>query len=283
MTDWTRVEVEATIADYFAMLEAELRGENYSKTEHRKRLSRLLDGRSDGAIERKHMNISAVLIELGLPYIDGYKPYRNYQQMLFDVVAERVQGSESLVAAVATDVARDAEPPTVDDILKSLVDPPRSRGDRSKDYAKASRERRAVPRPGVNYLALESQNRSLGAAGEEFVTRFEKARLSGLRLDRLASRVERVSVTRGDGLGYDILSFEESGADRLIEVKTTSYGPETPFFVSRNELEVSREQDESYHLYRVFSFRKAPRLFLKRGQLDHEFALDPAQYMARIA
>jgi hypothetical protein len=283
VTDWTRVEVEATIADYFAMLEAELRGEDYSKTEHRRQLSKLLDKRSDGAIERKHMNISAVLIELGLPYIDGYKPYRNYQQMLFDVVEERVQGSKSLVAAVATDVGREVEPPTVDDILSALVDPPSSRGSRSRRYPKASRERRTAPRLGVNYLERESQNRSLGAAGEEFVARFEQARLLSMRLEKLAARVERVSTTKGDGLGYDILSFEKSGADRLIEVKTTSYGQETPFFVSRNELSVSREQGKAYHLYRVFSFRKAPRLFWKKGPLDHDFALDPVQYLARIA
>ncbi len=282
MTDWTRLEVEATVADYFAMLEAELRGEDYNKTEHRKQLFRMLDKRSDGAIERKHMNISAVLIELGLPYIDGYKPYRNYQQLLFDVVEDRVRHSASLVRAVATDVSRDAVLPTVDDILRSLVDPPRARGKGASTYPGAARER-PTPRQGVNYLAIEASNRSLGEAGEEFVTRFEQARQLSLRKDRLAARVERVSVTRGDGLGYDVLSFEPSGADRLIEVKTTAYGQETPFFVTRTELAVSREHDTSYHLYRVFAFRKSPRLYWKKGQLDHEFALDPVQYMARVA
>ncbi|BAS06695.1 hypothetical protein AHiyo4_01170 [Arthrobacter sp. Hiyo4] len=44
-----------------------------------------------------------------------------------------------------------------------------------------------------------------------------------------------MSKTRGDGLGYDILSFEESGKERLLEVKTTKSRAETPFFVSRNE------------------------------------------------
>jgi hypothetical protein len=282
VADWTRLEVEATVADYLAMLEAELRGEPFSKAEHRRNLRKLLNKRSDGAIERKHMNISAILIELGFPYVDGYKPLGNYQQLLFDVAEDRVQQSGSLVRAVATDVSREASPPTVDDILKTLVDPPRSRGDRARDYPKASRERPA-PRAGVNYLALEAANRSLGEAGEEFVTRFEQARLQSLKLDRLAARVERVSVTRGDGLGYDIRSYDKSGADRLIEVKTTAYGQETPFFVTRTELAVSREQNESYHLYRVFTFRKAPRLYWKKGQLDHAFALDPEMYKARIA
>jgi hypothetical protein len=39
--DWSRAEVEATITDYFVMLEAELRGEPYNKAEHRRALLRV--------------------------------------------------------------------------------------------------------------------------------------------------------------------------------------------------------------------------------------------------
>jgi hypothetical protein len=109
------------------------------------------------------------------------------------------------------------------------------------------------------------------------------ARLLSLRRDHLAQRVERVSATRGDGLGYDILSFESSGADRLIEVKTTAYGQDTRFFVSRNELAFSREQDAAFHLYRVFAFRKSPKLYMRQDALDRGFALDPETYKARTA
>ena len=47
--------------------------------------------------------------------------------------------------------------------------------------------------------------------------------------DSWSSRVERVLLTKGDGLGFDILSFDENGKDRLVEVKTTVYGLNTPF------------------------------------------------------
>lgn len=281
MTDWSRAEVEATVADYFAMLEAELRGERYSKTEHRRNLSKLLSKRSDGAIERKHQNISAILIERSLPYMDGYKPLRNYQRLLYDIVVERLEQSPSLVKVVETSVKMAASVPSVDDILAALVAPPRPSG-KTRSYPDRTRERFA-PRLGVDYLAIEAANRSLGTAGEIFVERFEQARLESLRLSHLAKRVERVSVTRGDGLGFDILSFEKSGEDRLIEVKTTASGPETPFFVTRNELAASRENDASYHRYRVFTFRKSPKLFWRKGCLDHEFALDPERYEARMA
>ena len=61
-TNWTRLEVEAIVADYFDMLDQELRGQAFNKSEHRRRLKAVLDGRSDGSIEYKHQNISAVLL-----------------------------------------------------------------------------------------------------------------------------------------------------------------------------------------------------------------------------
>jgi hypothetical protein len=123
----------------------------------------------------------------------------------------------------------------------------------------------------------------LGSAGEQFVVRFEIARLLSIGQDRLADRVERISETQGDGAGFDVLSFEESGRERFIEVKTTAYGRETPFFVTRNEVEVSRDHDGQYHLYRLFDFRNRPRLFWKAGALDQSFDLDAVQYRARVA
>ncbi len=80
--DWTEQEVRLVVADYFAMLEAELNREDYKKSEHRKALIPHLSGRSDGSVEFKHQNISSVLVELGLPYVEGYKPRGNYQGLL---------------------------------------------------------------------------------------------------------------------------------------------------------------------------------------------------------
>jgi dGTP triphosphohydrolase len=66
--DWTREEVEATVSDYFDMLAKELRGEPFNKAEHNRHLHQMLTNRSRGSIERKHQNISAVLIEYGYPW-----------------------------------------------------------------------------------------------------------------------------------------------------------------------------------------------------------------------
>jgi len=56
---WSREEVEATVAAYLEMLDQELRGHSFNKSDARRRLHSILTGRSDGAIERKHQNISA--------------------------------------------------------------------------------------------------------------------------------------------------------------------------------------------------------------------------------
>jgi Domain of unknown function (DUF3883) len=85
---------------------------------------------------------------------------------------------------------------------------------------------------------------------------------------------------RGDGEGYDILSFEESGAERLIEVKTTKYGIDTPFFVSRNEVRTSERRALTYHLYRLYAFRVAPKLYTVPGAIGNTCALVANSFLA---
>lgn len=277
--NWSRQEVEATVADYFVMLSAELSGQSYNKSEHRRALAALLGTRSDGAIERKHQNVSAILIELGFAYVGGYKPLSNYQQLLFDVVFDRLSASSLLQAKLEQQVSLPAVVPAVEDIMAALVAAPApDQVGATSRYARL-RERPAARR-GIDYLALEASNHSLGAAGEEFVVRFEIARLELAGASRLASRVERVSATQGDGLGFDVLSFEVSGRERFIEVKTTAYGVSTPFYVTPNEVDVSFDKGEQFQLYRPFHFRRAAKLYVKPGPLQQGFRLEPSQFRA---
>jgi Domain of unknown function (DUF3883) len=281
--DWSRVEVELIVTDYLSMLTSELGGVPYSKSDHRRRLARLLKERSDGSIEFKHANISAVMIDLGFPYVPGYLPRFNYQDLLYDVVAARM-GSETEIERLAAKDAEDAAVvPEVDDILEALTDPPTPRVRRTMADRASRRYMARRPRAGVNYLEIEARNQSLGRAGEEFVVRFEQARLVRAGREHLASKIEHLSLTQGDGAGFDILSFEETGGERFIEVKTTRNGKETPFFLSRNEVEVSSESGEKYHLYRVFEWRTRPRLFTLAGALAKTCDIEPSQYIATVA
>jgi len=276
--DWSREEVEATVADYLAMLSAELAGVPYNKAVHRRELVKLLNNRSEQAIEFKHANISAVLIDLGFPYIAGYKPRSNYQQLLYDVVSDRLAENPRLLNVAAADADLPIVVPEVDDILSALTSPPtRSEPDRAAQQSHVWRRSFST-----NYLEREARNRSLGSAGEEFVLNFERARLLIAGREALAGRIEHTSRVRGDGEGFDILSFEESGKERLIEVKTTKYGRETPFFVSSNELAVSDSRADQYHLYRLFGFRVAPRLFTLAGALGSTCRLSASSYLATV-
>jgi hypothetical protein len=279
---WAREEVEATVADYFAMLEQELRGLEYRKTDHRRRLLPYLNDRSEQSIEFKHANISAILIELGFPYISGYKPRSNYQQLLRDVVEDRLAATPGIVQLAAEDADRSVPIPSLDDLLNALTAAPKPTSQAGERPARRPYRHRPNPLQ-VNYLEREARNRSLGLAGEEFVLAFERARLLAGRQDRLANKVEHVARTKGDGLGFDILSYELSGAERFVEVKTTKYGAETPFFLSRSEVEVSGQSPDQYHLYRVFDFRAHRRLFTLNGSLKRTCALDPYTYLGRVA
>lgn len=101
--------------------------------------------------------------------------------------------------------------------------------------------------------------------------------------ESLADRVEHLAGTEGAGAGFGLRSFEADRRDRFIEVKTTAYGKQVPFFVSQNEIAVSQNYSDHYYLYRVFRFRDDPRLFTLTGALDQICSLRPVQFVARIA
>jgi Domain of unknown function (DUF3883) len=276
--DWSDVEIGAIVADYFDMLSKELRGENYIKTAHRQALRKLLNDRSHGSIERKHQNISAILREAKFPWIDGYKPLSNYQSRLAAAVLERLDEDGELNLIALRIVESYPHPPDLTGDLLNRMTPAPSLLDSVRE-ALDTRQRTRVARR-IDYLAREARNSQLGRAGEEFVVAFERARLRALGRDSLASQVEHVSATQGDGLGFDVLSFDERGDERFIEVKTTQFGREAPFFVTRSEVDFSNERQTAYDLYRVYRFRADPRLFTLPGSLASSCQLSAEQYIA---
>lgn len=276
-SDWSEQEVQAIIDDYFEMLRLEIQDSDFNKTEHRRELVGRLDRRSEPSIEYKHCNISAALRDMGYPFISGYKPRSNYQRTLLPPAIRRYLAAHPEVdQLVSEDVAASADQPTVPDILAVLERPPELK------YAGA--EVRESREPYVctsrDYVALEAANQSLGLAGERFVLNFERARLIQEGEDRLADNIEHVSVTQGDGLGFDIRSYNDDGSDRFIEVKTTRYGKYTPFFLSANELRFSESHRRQFHLYRAFSFRRQPRLFELAGAPSDSCHIEPTEYRA---
>jgi hypothetical protein len=274
--DWTADEVTLAVADYMAMLRKEVLGEPYSKTEHRRALLPLLHGRSDQSVEFKHANTSAVLVRLGLPYIAGYKPRSNYQALL----AEAVEGflirhpgylNDLVDAAKLSPASAPAPPAAPDDVFEEPPDevPLLAPG---KPWLTGAGRR-------IDFAARDAADRRLGRLGEEFVVEVERARLRAAGRPDLARRVDWVAQSMGDGLGYDVRSFEESSGDeRLVEVKTTGLGKAFPFYVTATEVRCSEDLPGQYLLYRVFDFAADPRLYVLPGSIRDTCWLDPVQY-----
>jgi hypothetical protein len=76
--DWTAEEVILIVADDFDMLRWDLAGQESVKAERNRAPQERFSGRNRFSIEFKHQNISAVLLDLELPYFNGYAPvFRN--------------------------------------------------------------------------------------------------------------------------------------------------------------------------------------------------------------
>ncbi len=226
-------------------------------------------GRTHRSVEFKHQNISAVMDELGLPWIPGYMPKRNYQNAIFDAIDRYLSGHTSILESVPIAPTVAEQPSEV-----FVSEPPLV----TTDKRIPERLRRLVSK--FDPVERDYRNRSLGRAGEEFVVNLERRRLTGAdRLD-LARRIRWVASEDGDGAGYDVLSFEPNGQERLLEVKTTNGSAHTPFFLSRNECDMAMERPEEWRIYRVHLFCKEPRIFTIAPPLDKAVYLRPESWRA---
>lgn len=274
-TDWGADELDAIVADYFAMLEAEQAGRAYFKSRHNEALRDAI-GRSHASVEFKHQNISAVLRKLGLPTIKGYKPAVHFQNAIIGAV-ERHLSSNTVV-------------PTLDQVIPwgvanslnatssslELLEPPPmiNRGHEPKLEALERLIRKFDP------TERDFRNRALGHAGEALIFDFERHRLQHAERRDLAAKVRWVAQEDGDGAGYDILSFDASGRQRLIEVKTTRGVSTTPFFLSTNERSLAEERPEEFRIFRVYEFGETPKLFKLHPPLEQFVRLEPTYYRA---
>lgn len=89
-----------------------------------------------------------------------------------------------------------------------------------------------------------------------------------------------MSKEDGDGAGYDILSFSALGKTRWLEVKTTNGPVTTPFWITRNELQVSEENPAHFRLARLYDFSRAPAAYCLMPPLSDHVHLSASQYLA---
>jgi len=266
--DWQSDELDAIVADYFAMLEADLSGRPYIKSRHSAALMAAI-GRTHRSVEFKHQNISAVLDELGMPWIRGYKPKRNYQNAIFDAIDRYLTKHPAILEPAPT---LQGAIPAPDEIF--VAPPPLG----ATDKRIPERLQRLVRK--FDPVERDHRNRSLGKAGEEFVANLERRRLAGTERSDLARKVRWVAAEDGDGAGYDVLSFDRCGREQLIEVKTTNGSARTPFFLTRNERDLAAERPGDWRIYRVHLFAREPRIFTIAPPVEKTVNLLPETWRA---
>lgn len=153
----------------------------------------------------------------------------------------------------------------------------------STSTTRRAKSRTYTPRLDINFELQSARARRLGALGEELVVRNEKQQLVKSGRADLAKKVKHVAKERGDGAGYDVLSFSEDGSEVFIEVKTTTHGPRTEFILTANEVAFSSDHEDRYRLYRLYHFDEKSMtadFFVIEGDLTNRLNLLPTVFRA---
>lgn len=134
----------------------------------------------------------------------------------------------------------------------------------------------------VDWAKKYEDNKEIGNMGEEFVLQYEIDRVTGFSPNDIG-RVLHLSKLQGDGLGYDISSIDEKGNTLRIEVKTTSAGKDTVFYMSKNEKDFFEQyKDDGAVIYRVYDFDKNTRRgkikVIKADELLRDYKFDPVTF-----
>lgn len=144
---------------------------------------------------------------------------------------------------------------------------------------KHHRQRREKVGHLVNYDKQHEHNMSIGDLGEEIVLNLLTAQA---KKDQLPLP-ERVSQTRGDGLGYDILAWDAQGNEQHIEVKTTNSNYKDGFLITQNEVDQAKHDKDKYFIYRVFALNKekmSAKIYIINDDIisSKQYNLEPTKY-----
>lgn len=135
----------------------------------------------------------------------------------------------------------------------------------------------------TNYIQKTKDDHLTGLKGEKIALRLERERVRALNLD--PDEHVRYVAEISDSYGYDIESVDIVNGkivELFIEVKTTKDIKDTNFFVSKNEVDVSKEKKERYQVMRIYDILSVkPKYYTANGEIEENFYLDPVSYSAR--
>ncbi len=117
----------------------------------------------------------------------------------------------------------------------------------------------------IDFEKEDKKHRRLGERGEVIVRNAERDSLKKMGKSNLANRIRQISK-ENTSAGYDILSFEEDGRNKYIEVKSTNNSPSSKanFLITINECEKAKEL-KNYYIYIVFNVKSInPKIWILR-------------------
>lgn len=112
------------------------------------------------------------------------------------------------------------------------------------------------------------ESKKVGDAGEHLVFKYEKKRLKNAGHNELATNV-RWLADEGKYPGYDILSFNEDGSERWIEVKATKGARISTVELTENERSTALKAPSGrYWLYLVIKVFTRPKLMIVQDPVE---------------
>jgi len=265
--DWTLHEYDVTVKAYFECLRLKLAGKEFDRGGIQNSVAQAI-GQTRGAVDNEFQRIDGILREAELPSLND-SPKTDWQELLRYIVLDPLAPHYEVFEMSV----RGLEAVPADSAIVSVPFLDTTTLDEARDTSSLMAVR-------VDFYRRDAANRDLGRAGEEWVFEFERSRLTDGGRPDLAEKVRWTSRDDGDGLGYDIESFELDGAPLYIEVKTTNQGIAAPFYLSATELQVSENRGEAFRLFRVFNLSSSPKAFIVPGPLSKHLRMKPVAYIA---
>lgn len=258
----------------------------------------------EGKVSKSYQDHRAIMVYLNMRYPDKYYLYKynmfvdfaeliDYTDLpkagdidlvfmfesMCDMILKRVMQDEELLKKYASRRNKYYDPEyhlLVQDIVYSAIyfDNPEVLDEKDevdiKEFTLQAKEGKVVLKgTHIDHIQEAKSNKEIGDAGEEFVYQYERDEVKKYKLGD-DKQVRRVAKLDGDGLGYDILSYDKYGNEKYIEVKTTSGPEDGHIFITANELAQSEKLPEQYYLYRVYEFDKVNlkgKISIRKGSL----------------
>jgi len=129
-------------------------------------------------------------------------------------------------------------------------------------------------------------SKAIGKSGENYVFEFEIRKLKKINRKDLAEKVYNHDDNR-DYPGWDITSYDESGKEIFIEVKSARKS-KTVFNITAHEWEAAKREGDKYFIYlvenaltnkiKIVGRIKNPFKYVKEGKIE----VDVSQYTVRL-